>query len=318
MTFIEFSQKFPDEASCIKFFRDKKEKDGLTCPKCGHNAHYWNEKKRAHDCKKCLYRVTLRSGTVMESSKLPFSYWLYTIYLMTMTKKSFSSKEIQRQLGHKRYEPVWMMVHKIRCVMGHRDSQYDLDGIVEVDDAFVKTYEIDNETDTTENTGENKRGRGTTRHSKILVMAKADPQIGRPKKHKKNSAFRYVKMQVIADSSSETMNTVVQENTQAGSTMKTDGWRGFNKFKEIDRQHRKHIVPSNQASKVLPWVHTMISNLKRSLLGINHKIGDEYLQNYLNEFCYKVNRRYMDSLFDRLVVAAMQDTWYGKVRYAHG
>jgi hypothetical protein len=149
-------------------------------------------------------------------------------------------------------------------------------------------------------------------------MAKADPQIGRPKKHKKNSAFRDVKMQVIADSSSETMNTVVQENTQAGSTMKTDGWRGFNKFKEIDRKHRKQIVPSNQASKVLPWVHTMISNLKRSLLGINHKIGDEYLQNYLNEFCYKVNKRYMDSLFDRLVVAAMQDTWYGKVRYAHG
>jgi hypothetical protein len=123
MTFIEFSQKFPDEASYIKFFREKKENDGLTCPKCGHNAHYWNDKKLAHDCKKCLYRVTLRSGTVMESSKLPFRYWLYTIYLMTMTKKTFSSKEIQRQLGHKRYEPVWMMVHKIRCVMGHRDSQ---------------------------------------------------------------------------------------------------------------------------------------------------------------------------------------------------
>jgi len=317
MTFIEFSQNYPDEASCIKFFRDQKERNGLKCPKCSHEAHYWNEKKKAHDCKKCGYRVTLRSGTVMESSKLPFHYWLYTIYLMTMTKKTFSALEIQKQLGHKRYEPIWAMVHKIRCVMGHRDSKYNLDGVVEVDDAFVKTYEIDNQDDTA-NTTTNKRGRGTTGHSKILVMAKADPQVGRPKKNKKNSAFRYVKMQVITDSSSETMNEVVQENTEKGSTMKTDGWRGFNKFKEIDRKHRKHIVPPKESSKVLPWVHTMISNLKRGLLGINHKIGDDYLQNYLNEFCYKVNRRYIDSLFDRLVIAIMQDTWYGKVRYSHG
>jgi hypothetical protein len=39
----------------------------------------------------------------------------------------------------------------------------------------------------------------------------------------------------------------------------------------------------------------------------------------LNEFCYKTNRRYFgDKLFDRLVVAALEDTWFGKLRYAQG
>jgi hypothetical protein len=50
-----------------------------------------------------------------------------------------------------------------KCVIGHRDKQYDLDGIVEVDDAFIKTYNIDNESDNSQNAWENKRSRGTTR-----------------------------------------------------------------------------------------------------------------------------------------------------------
>ena len=62
------------------------------------------------ECKQCGHRTTLRSGTVMQSSKLPFQYWFLAMHLLTSTKKSFSAKEIQRQIGHKRYEPIWAMV----------------------------------------------------------------------------------------------------------------------------------------------------------------------------------------------------------------
>lgn len=47
----------------------------------------------------------------------------------------------------------------------------------------------------------------------------------------------------------------------------------------------------------------VISNDKRMLLDIYHNIRPEYLQNYLNEFCYKFNRRYFgENLFDRLLI----------------
>lgn len=37
-----------------------------------------------------------------------------------------------------------------------------------------------------------------------------------------------------------------------------------------------------------------------------HGIKDEFLQEYLNEFCYKFNRRYFgDRVFDRLIIAAV-------------
>ena len=249
----------------------------------------------------------------MESSKLPYQYWLYTIYLMSMTKKGISAAEVQRQLGHKRYEPIWTMMHKIRAIMGLRDDKYEMDGVVELDDAFFKTHNDESSDEPT------KRGRGSQEQSTVLVMAKVDPKRGRPRKHKKPSAFRYVKMIVIPNSSSSTMNDTLSTYAKPEVVIKSDGWRGFNKIKKVSAKHIKKIVPPKEASKALPWVHTMISNAKRNLLGINHHTKDEYLQNYLNEFCYKTNRRYFGvNLFDRLLVAAVEDTWYGKHRYNYG
>jgi hypothetical protein len=67
----------------------------------------------------------------------------------------------------------------------------------------------------------------------------------------------------------------------------------------------------DDVSKNLPWVHIAISNAKKMCLGIHHSIKRDYMQNYLNEFCYKFNRRYFgESLFDRLLVAAVEAPWY--------
>lgn len=53
------------------------------------------------------------------------------MFLMSVTKKGFSTKVIQKQLGLKRYEPVWAMVHKLRKAMGNRDARYTLEGMLE-------------------------------------------------------------------------------------------------------------------------------------------------------------------------------------------
>ena len=45
------------------------------------------------------------------------------------------------------------------------------------------------------------------------------------------------------------------------------------------------------ADEWLPWVHIAIGNLKTFLLGTYHGVSAKYLQEYLNEFCYRSNRR---------------------------
>lgn len=72
----------------------------------------------------------------MHGSKLPFKYWFIAMHLLTATKHSFSALELQRQLGHKRYQPIWEMIHKLRSIMGMRDGKYTLKGDIEIDEGF--------------------------------------------------------------------------------------------------------------------------------------------------------------------------------------
>ncbi len=57
---------------------------------------------------------------------MQYKFNLYNVYLLTNSKKSFSALELQRQLGHKGYEPIWGLLHKLRAIMGKGDELYTL------------------------------------------------------------------------------------------------------------------------------------------------------------------------------------------------
>ena len=72
----------------------------------------------------------------MEHSKLALMDWFYTMHLMTSIKQALSAKEVQYQLGQGQYPPVWLMMMKLRSIMGKRDSMYQLSDEIEIDEAF--------------------------------------------------------------------------------------------------------------------------------------------------------------------------------------
>ena len=190
MSIIDFIKSFPDEQSCKQKFKEYREEIGVVCAQCGNKDHYWKKDKEQWECKKCKTRTTLKSGTVMHKSKLPFRYWFIAMHLLTSTKKSFSAKEIQRQLGHKRYHPIWHMVHKLRQAMGKRDGEYVLAGKIELDEGYFST-----ETPLEQKSEPLKRGRGSQRKSKVLVMAESE--ITEPKKKgEKPRRVGYLKMKL--------------------------------------------------------------------------------------------------------------------------
>lgn len=169
MNLLNFTSNFPEEDSCKAKFKEYREQTGVVCPKCGSREHYWKKDKECYECKHCKYRQSLRANTVMHKSKLPFRYWFMAMHLLTSTKKSFSASELQRQLGHKRYQPVWHMLHKLRSAMGKRDGEYVLAGRIELDEGYFSTEIPEREKDKPL-----KRGRGSQRKSKVIVMAESE------------------------------------------------------------------------------------------------------------------------------------------------
>jgi hypothetical protein len=244
-----------------------------------------------------------------------------TMFLMSISKKSFSALEMQHMLGHKRYEPIWAMMHKIRAGMGNRESRYKLDGEIELDDAFmevVKERTIDPLTGKREKM---KRGRGSQRQAKVMVLTKiiSDPETATLTGGKKGRSFRFVKMKVMETLGSKEIHKELKKSVDKDASIISDGWSGYEKLNTVVKNHQYYQIDSKLADKVLPWVHTMISNARRSLLGTHHWVSDTYLQNYLDEYCYRTNRRYFgQKLWERLMVVAVEDTWYGKLIYVNG
>ena len=135
----------------------------------------------------------------MESAKLPFRKWYLAMAFMSFSKKGLSATELQRQLGHKRYEPIWLMMHKIRKAMGNRDALYKLTDMVEFDEGCFET-EIDTESRTSL-----KRGRGSERQINVAVMAESTP-LEDVATGKRSNHCRYFKMKVLESYFKEEIN----------------------------------------------------------------------------------------------------------------
>lgn len=300
MKLFDFNKYFPDEVSCRRAFKEMRDKEGVTCHHCGSLDVVWLESKQQYQCKHCRHRTTLRSGTVMHGSKLSFMYWFIAMHLLTATKKSISAAELQRQLGHKRYQPIWELLHKLRSVMGKRDDKYTLKGCIELDGGFFST-EIPND----KKNEKLKAGVGSQRKSKVMVIAESTPSEQAPKKGQKPKAVGHIKMIVIPDEKAKTIDAVAEKLITKESSLTTDNHKSYIHFKDIFTEHQSQVVDPKDIGKVLPWVHIAIANAKTLFADMYHGIKPEFLQEYLNEFCYKFNRRYFgENLFDRLVMIA--------------
>jgi hypothetical protein len=225
--------------------------------------------------------------------------WYKTMFLMTATKKGFSSKEIQKQLGMKRYEPVWAMVHKLRKAMGNRDARYTLEGMIEMDEGYftVESSEVEK--------SRGKRGRGAAGKSPVSVMAES-AQLEDVETGEKTSQCRYFKARVLESHHADEVNDTVRESFDEKSIVFTDDSTSYVDISDYVELHFSEKSSEKLTKETLRWVHITISNAKRNFLGNYHKIKGKYLQMYLNEFVYKLNRRYFgEKLFDRLVIAGI-------------
>lgn len=300
MDIFSFGVHFTDEKSCRLHFKAQRDKEGVICHRCQGTDHYWLQNKWSYQCKSCKARISLRSGTIMESSKLSFMTWYKTIFLLSTTKKGFSSKEIQRQLGAKRYEPVWAMVHKLRKAMGQRDDRYTLEGMIEADEGYF-TIEASAKDHATQ-----KKGRGSKTKANVMVMAESTvlEDIGTGKVERQ---CRYFKAKVLTGHKMQGTDRTLQKAMDNGeSIVFTDKSTSYVNIADYVDIHISEKSDERTTKETLKWVHIAISNAKRNFAGTYHKIKAKYLQLYLNEFVYKLNRRYFgERIFDRLVIASI-------------
>lgn len=282
-TLLELERRFSSEEGCIEYLAALRWAAGWACPRCA-GTDAWSIRRARWLCERCRYEMSVTAGTIFQDSHLPLTIWFRAMWQITSQKNGISALGLQRVLGLGSYKTAWAMLHKLRRAMV-RPGREQLAGVVEVDEAYWGGEE----------TGT--RGRKTELKTRIIVAAEEDGNgIGR------------IRLRTIPNVSKASLHSFIRQSIAPGSVVRTDGWHAYMGLDGYvhDRQVQMH---QPEEEHLLPRAHRVISLLKRWLLGTHQgAVGQEHLDDYLNEFTFRFNRRTSKSrgkLFYRLAQQAV-------------
>ncbi|MDF2454491.1 MAG: transposase [Cytophagaceae bacterium] len=115
------SYVYKNEELSIEAFKEYRLNKGVVCKKCGSQHHYWLMSKQQFQCVDCRFRTTLRSGTVLQGSKLPYSYFFIAVNLLSKQGNRLTLDEFQKHTGHKYYEPLWEFLNKLKIKLDEQE-----------------------------------------------------------------------------------------------------------------------------------------------------------------------------------------------------
>ena len=281
----ELQQRLGTEEQCLAYLEKLRWPNGFRCPACeGEEA--WRMRRGLWLCRRCRRQVSITAGTIFQDTRKPLVQWFQAIWHVTNQKHGVSALGLQRALGLGSYHTAWNWLHKLRRAMV-RPGRDRLSGLVEADEIFIGG----------ERPG--KPGRGAAGKTLVLVMAQevAPSKIGR------------IRLRRIADAAMMTIHEALAEDVEPGSTVRTDGWTGYNNLDMIGYERRIARKDSSVGEDPLPLVGRVASLLKRWLIGTHQgAVRPSHLDYYLDEFTFRFNRRSSRSrgmLFFRLVKQAL-------------
>ena len=267
---LDWQKRYGTEEACAQALAQQRWPEGFRCPRCGHDHGYAITTRRSYECSKCHYQASLTAGTLFHSTNLSLIKWFWAIYLAVSDKGGISAMRLSKQIGVS-WITASRMLRKIRIAMGHRDSLYRLHDLIEIDDAFVGGKRS------------GKRGRGAEGKSVVLVaIENRDQRAG------------FIAMQQVGAVTKESVGKFVQYHLPPDQEVRSDALAALLEIGKT-QHHAARVTPPDKAGEWLPWVHIAIGNLKAFLLGTYHGVSSKYLQEYLNEFCYRFNRRHWEA-----------------------
>ena len=286
LSMAEFLERYGSEDKCEAALVAARWPKGFACPACGLRVHsvFVRSSRRYWQCAACRRQCSAISGTIFESTKLALTTWFLAMHLLTQSKNNVSALELKRHLGVC-YKTAWLVKHKLMEVMRQREDSRQLEGRVEIDDAYLGG----------ERSG-GKSGRGSENKVPFIVAVQTTDE-GRP-------LYACFARQPFT---TEAVAIWAAKSLATSAQVVSDGLWCFRGVTIIGAQHQA-IVTGSAGAKLPQFkaVSTLLGNLKTALTGTYHAFDfAKYAHRYLAEAQYRFNRRFnLASILARLLRAA--------------
>lgn len=272
---------FPDEQACGAYLERVRWPDGFACH-CGAvgEAYRFENRPTVLRCRKCQRNTYLTAGTVMHATRTPLQAWFWGAYLVTTQTPGMSALQFQRQLGIRRYETAFRLLHKLRASMVRPDrDRIGGKRPVEADETLV---------------GGKTRGEGHGVHHMTYVVGAVEVRTKLDRRGRRSTYAGRLRLHAVPDRSAKSLEGFVLDSVQPGTHITTDDWSGYDHLAE--KGFRLTQVAQRGDPDVtkthLPLIHLVFSNLKAWLRGTHHGVSRQYLPAYLNEYVFRFNRRF--------------------------
>ena len=284
----QFQKRFDSENACLDAIFEARWPRGFICPRCQHNNGIrLKSRPRIVECSSCRRQTSITASTLFHRSHVPLTDWFLCIYLFAHDKGGGSAMRLSKQVGMN-YPTAWFTLQKIRFAMATREENLTLAGYIELDEAFFGGR------------SKSKRQRKPPSDNKkqVLVMVESE---GR---HAGNLV-----MKVIDSDKYDDLKPIIAANVEAdppGQWFRSDGWGSHHVVIALGHHIKVEPVPAEKQDKVLRCVNLAVSHAKRFFKGTYHHFCKIHIQRYLDEFCYRWNRRHLfDQLASHLLTACV-------------
>lgn len=278
---FQLFERFPDEESARIYLEGRIWPNGPVCPNCASHDRVISlgmcatRKPGYYRCQSCSFDFTVRTGTVMERSKVPLHKWLYAMYLLVTARKGISSLQLAKEIGITQ-KSAWFVLGRLREACGglfpDGNGGEKLSGEVEVDECFVGGIEA--------NKHEHKKlksGRGSVGKVAVLGMRERGGRV---------------RAKVIPDTTLSTIQNEIHGAVAPGTQLYTDEHGAYN---DLDGLFFRHETVNHGAGEYARGsahtngIESVWAVLKRGLHGVYHHASPKHLHRYVDEFAFRLN-----------------------------
>ena len=290
LTLLQIADMFRDEDTAREWIAARRWPQGPYCPSCGSfNVQAdIKHKTMTHRCRDCEGKpmFTLRTGSIMEGSKLKYRAWAVGIYLFSVNIKGVSSMRLHRELGIGQ-KAAWFMLHRLRLAFDAESGPFA--GPVEADETHI---------------GGKRKNKPASKRKELTGRGTVDLM---PVAGAKDRATNRVRAKAVKGTDTKTLHGFVRQAAAPGATLYTDeaaAYRGMPEYRHEAVNHGAGEYVRGMAST--NGIESFWAMLKRGHQGVYHKISVKHLDRYVQEFAGRHNARDGDTI-DQMagVVAGM-------------